>query len=175
MNVKQKERELETRKRTDNVLAPIDNVPTFSSMEEAEVWLEDFKKAYRENNTVNTTGGIWGSYLYELAMAEYEAEMKNLKQKAEVERRKNATANNNPVPPGTNTGGQPTPTTTGGTTSAGGTAGGKTPSVGASGVRNMTVNISGRQVGTISGLNAQQSRETLAVLRGLENAQGTAA
>lgn len=175
LNVKQKERELETRKRTDNVLAPIDNVPTFSSMEEAEVWLEDFKKAYRENNTVNTTSGTWGSYLYELAMAEYEAEMKNLKQKAEVERRKNSSANNNPVPPGTNTGGQPTPTTTGGTTAAGGTTGGKTPSVGTSGVRNMTVNIGGRQVGTISGLNEQQSRETLAVLRGLENAQGTAA
>jgi tape measure domain-containing protein len=175
LNVKQKERELETRKRTDNVLEPIDNVPTFSSMEDAEVWLEDFKKAYRENNTVNTTSGTWGSYLYELAMAEYEAEMKNLKQKAEVERRKNANANNNPVPPGANTGGQPTPTTTGGTTTSGGTTGGKTPSVGTSGVRNMTVNISGRQVGTISGLNEQQSRETLAVLRGLENAQGTAA
>ena len=175
LNVKQKERELETRKRMDNVMAPIDNVPTFSSMEEAEVWLEDFKKAYRENNTVNTTSGTWGTYLYELAMAEYEAEMKNLKQKAEVERRKNASANNNPVPPGTNTGGQPTPTTTGGTTSAGGTAGGKTSSVGTGGVRNMTVNISGRQVGTISGLNEQQSREALAVLRGLENAQGTAA
>lgn len=175
LNVKQKERELETRKRTDNVLEPIDNVPTFSSMEDAEVWLEDFKKAYRENNTVNTTSGTWGSYLYELAMAEYEAEMKNLKQKAEVERRKNANANNNPGLPGTNTGGQPTPTTTGGTTAAGGTTGGKTPSVGTSGVRNMTVNIGGRQVGAISGLNEQQSRETLAVLRGLENAQGTAA
>ena len=175
LNIKQKERELETRKRMDNVMAPIDNVPTFSSMEEAEVWLEDFKKAYRENNTVNTTSGTWGSYLYELAMAEYEAEMKNLKLKAEVERRKNANANNNPVPPGTNTGGQPTPTTTGGTTSAGGTAGGKTPSVGIGGVRNMTVNIGGQQVGTISGLNEQQSRETLAVLRRLENAQGTAA
>lgn len=175
LNVKQKERELETRKRTDNVLEPIDNVPTFSSMEDAEVWLEDFKKAYRENNTVNTTSGTWGSYLYELAMAEYEAEMKNLKQKAEVERRKNANANNNPVPPGTNSGGQPTPTTTGGATTSGGTTGGKTPSVGTSGVRNMTVNISGRQVGTISGLNEQQSREALAVLRGLENAQGTAA
>ena len=175
LNIKQKERELETRKRMDNVMAPIDNVPTFSSMEEAEVWLEDFKKAYRENNTVNTTSGTWGSYLYELAMAEYEAEMKNLKLKAEAERRKNANANNNPVPPGTNTGGQPTPTTTGGTTSAGGTAGGKTPSVGIGGVRNMTVNIGGQQVGTISGLNEQQSRETLAVLRRLENAQGTAA
>jgi tape measure domain-containing protein len=175
LNVKQKERELETRKRTDNVLEPIDNVPTFSSMEDAEVWLEDFKKAYRENNTVNTTSGTWGTYLYELAMAEYEAEMKNLKQKAEVERRKNVSANSNPVPPGTNAGGQPTPTTTGGTTTSGGTTGGKTPSVGTSGVRNMTVNISGRQVGTISGLNEQQSRETLAVLRGLENAQGTAA
>lgn len=175
LNIKQKERELETRKRMDNVMAPIDNVPTFSSMEEAEVWLEDFKKAYRENNTVNTTSGTWGSYLYELAMAEYEAEMKNLKLKAEAERRKNANANNNPVPPGTNTGGQPTPTTTGGTTSAGGTAGGKTPSVGIGGVRNMTVNIGGQQAGTISGLNEQQSRETLAVLRRLENAQGTAA
>ena len=175
LNIKQKERELETRKRMDNVMAPIDNVPTFSSMEEAEVWLEDFKKAYRENNTVNTTSGTWGSYLYELAMAEYEAEMKNLKQKAEVERRKNASANNNPVPPGTNTGGQPTPTTTGGATTSGGTTGGKTPSVGIGGVRNMTVNISGRQAGTISGLNEQQSRETLAVLRRLENAQGTAA
>ena len=178
LNLKQKERELETRKRMDNVMAPIDNVPTFSSMEEAEVWLEDFKKAYRENNSTSSTSGPWGSYLYELAMAEFKAEVANLEKKAEVERRKNANANNNPVLPGANTGGQPTTTPTGGSTTTEGTTlsgRGSPSSGGVSGGRNLTVNIGGRQVGTIFGLNEQQSRETLAVLRGLENAQGTAA
>ena len=52
--------------------------------------------------------------------------------------------------------------------------GGRSGGSGVSGGRNLTVNIGGRQVGTISGLNEQQSRETLAVLRGLETAQGTA-
>ena len=177
LNLKQKERELETRKRMDNVMAPIDNVPTFSSMEEAEVWLEDFKKAYRENNSTSSTSGPWGSYLYELAMAEFKAEVANLEKKAEVERRKNANANNNPVLPGANTGGQPTTTPTGGSTTTGGTTPsgrGSPSSGGVSGGRNLTVNIGGRQVGTISGLNEQQSRETLAVLRGLETFQGTA-
>lgn len=177
LNLKQKERELETRKRMDNVMAPIDNVPTFSSQEEADVWLEDFKKAYRENNTTSSTSGPWGSYLYELAMAEFKAEVANLEKKAEVERRKNANANKEPTAPGnmfnpsggtTTTAPADNSTPSGGKTPSGGVGGG-------SGGRNLTVNIGGRQVGTINGLSEQQSRETLAVLRNLENAQGTAA
>ena len=77
--------------------------------------------------------------------------------------------NSGPRAGGTNSGDS---TTTGGTTPSGR---GSSSSGGISGGRNLTVNIGGRQVGTISGLNEQQSRETLAVLRGLENAQGTAA
>ena len=69
----------------------------------------------------------------------------------------------------------------GSTNSGGGTpstpsapTGGRSGGSGVSGGRNLTVNIGGRQVGTISGLNEQQSRETLAVLRQLETFQGTA-
>jgi tape measure domain-containing protein len=176
LNLKQKERELETRKRMDNVMAPIDNVPTFSSQEEADVWLEEFKKAYRENNTTSSTSGPWGSYLYELAMAEYEAEVKNLKQKAEVERRKRENEGKEPTLPGS-LGGGTTTTPTGGSgapSDTGGRTGGSSSSGGVSGGRNLTVNIGGRPGGTISGLNEQQSRETLAVLRQLETFQGTA-
>lgn len=181
LNLKQKERELETRKRMDNVMAPIDNVPTFSSMEEAEVWLEDFKKAYRENNTTSSTSGPWGSYLYELAMAEFKAEVANLEKKAEVERRKNENANKNPTGTGgTNTGGVPTggtdttPTGGGRTPTGGSSSGGRPSSGGVSSGGNLTVNIGGRPIGTITGLSPAQSRETLAVLRALENSQGTA-
>lgn len=76
--------------------------------------------------------------------------------------------NTGPAPGGTNSGGS---TTTGGTTTSGR---GSSSSGGVGGGRNLTVNIGGRPGGTIFGLNEQQSRETLAVLRQLETFQGTA-
>lgn len=43
------------------------------------------------------------------------------------------------------------------------------------GGKTVTVNLNGRKFGAVSGLNDQQSTDLTAILRGLENAQGTAA
>ena len=151
-------------------MAPVDNVPTFNSRDEAEVWLEKFKKDYRTNNNSNTTAGMWGTYLYDLAMAEYRAELDNVTAKEEVARRQEARSNQKPVNPGyasvPKAPGTPNlPMGTPATSTAGATPG----------ARNVTVNINGRNLGTVNGLNDQQSAQLTSVLRGLENAQGTAA
>ena len=90
--------------------------------------------------------------------------------KEEVARRQEERSNQKPVNPGyasvPKAPGTPNlPMGTPATSTAGATPG----------ARNVTVNINGRPGGTISGLNEQQSRETLAVLRQLETFQGTAA
>ena len=167
LNLKDREETIKARQ-GKTVMAPVDNVPTFNDRDEAEVWLEKFKKDYRQNNGANSNRGMWGTYLYDLAMAEYKAELANVASKEEVarrqeERNKAPTTGGN-MPPGTTA----VPTTT-------------TPTVsekkgGGSGVagKTVTVNINGRNLGTVNGLNDQQSAELTALLRGLETAQGTA-
>ena len=79
--------------------------------------------------------------------------------------------NTGPAPGGTAT----TPAGGGSTTPGGSPSGGRPSSGGVSSGGNLTVNLGGRNLGTITGLNPTQSRETLAVLRALETSQGTAA
>ena len=79
--------------------------------------------------------------------------------------------NTGPAPGGTAT----TPTGGGSTPAGGRPSGGRPSGGGVSSGGNLTVNLGGRNLGTITGLNPAQSRETLAVLRAIENAQGTAA
>lgn len=79
--------------------------------------------------------------------------------------------NTGPAPGGTAT----TPTGGGSTPTGGSPSGGRPSGGGLSAGGNLTVNIGGRPIGTITGLNPTQSRETLAVLRALETSQGTAA
>ena len=169
LNLKDREETIKARQ-GKTVMAPVDNVPTFNSRDEAEVWLEKFKKDYRTNNNSNTTAGMWGTYLYDLAMAEYRAELDNVTAKEEVARRQEARSNQKPVNPGyasvPKAPGTPNlPMGTPATSTAGATPG----------ARNVTVNINGRNLGTVNGLNDQQSAQLTSVLRGLENAQGTAA
>ena len=96
LNLKDREETIKARQ-GKTVMAPVDNVPTFNSRDEAEVWLEKFKKDYRTNNNSNTTAGMWGTYLYDLTMAEYRAELDNVTAKEEVARRQEARSNQKPV------------------------------------------------------------------------------
>ena len=166
LNLKDREETIKARQ-GKTVMAPVDNVPTFNSRDEAEVWLEKFKKDYRTNNNANTNAGMWGTYLYDLAMAEYKAELANVASKEEVARRQEERSNQKPVNPGAaRMPGVPSMPTTPTNT---------TPTGAVPGTRNVTVNINGRNLGTVNGLNDQQSAQLTSVLRGLENAQGTAA
>lgn len=169
LNLKDREEMVKARE-GKTPMAPVDNVPTFNSRDEAEVWLEKFKKDYRTNNNANTNAGMWGTYLYDLAMAEYKAELANVASKEEVTRRQEERSNQKPVNPGaasmSSTPGVPNPPLgTPATSTAGSTPANRT----------VTVNINGRNLGAVNGLNDQQAAQLTSVLRGLENAQGTAA
>ena len=110
---------------------------------------------------------MWGTYLYDLAMAEYKAELANVASKEEVARRQEERSNQKPVNPGAaRMPGVPSMPTTPTNT---------TPTGAVPGTRNVTVNINGRNLGAVNGLNDQQAAQLTSVLRGLENAQGTAA
>jgi hypothetical protein len=156
LDVRQKERELDSRKRTDGVLAPIDNVPTFSSQGEADAWLENFQKTYRENNNANTNAGMWGTYMYELAMAEFRAEVDNLKVKdrgKELDAQRAAemeSQNNRNGQRGVTGGGQATPS---------------------SAAKTITINLGGRSR-TVSTASQQDADVLEQIFRDLEAAAG---
>lgn len=173
------EKEIELKRRQESIdaaqgmglMAPIDNVPTFNSRDEAEVWLENFKKKYRENNSQNTTAGMWGTYLYDLAMAEFRAELENVAMKEEVarrgEERNKAKPTGSTTPPGTPT----MPSATAPSAPTGGRSGGSGVS---GGTKTVAVNINGRPMGAVDDLNDQQATSLVSILRQLETQQGTA-
>lgn len=61
----------------------VDAVPTFNTNEEADVWLENFKKQYRKKNPFDVKQkGQLGRYGYDLTMFEYQAERDALELRA---------------------------------------------------------------------------------------------
>lgn len=58
---------------------PLDQVPTFNSTEEAEVWKREWLAEWQRKNPFTTKLGGMGSYMKDTVMAEWEAEMRAVK------------------------------------------------------------------------------------------------
>ena len=71
-----RELKLQEAKRSSGTIQGSDAVPTFNSKEEAEAWKKQWMAQYQRDNPFSTKrGGQLGSFMYDLTMFEYKAEL----------------------------------------------------------------------------------------------------